>query len=481
MGVGASVQKNAMSTDDGKMPIASDDLANNWGCNLINIQKRGKKRAAGTVEEGGWTVFQSLVAKEFGGKFILHKVTPNGSDANLFAVNYLTKGNNDCCAIACGSYVAGDQGPLHSWTTSTFSVECGPSGILSPDNVATEFTKQHTIALPYHISGCVDDDDLSKYEDECLNNLHIRCLVQKMKKTPIRALLMEIALANNGSTLSDRALSMLGELASLHGFKIIVDEIMTGGRTGSMLLSTSKPSVFVDAIAHITMGKWLQVGLVLTSKAEHEQQLKAIVDMPGRGASTNVDCKEPVIHWQFACDEIQNTMLRRETVLKKIKVTEHDAWGQGVLIFAPVARMGSYLGTKNRFLPKLSLSTVHVGHVERTSVNWTKFSVNSNIMTGSKAWLYPYYLKTEEEKTYYMLITKLAPVYPPGAWLQAKYILVHLFGGKPYNMKSIAKVLRTAQEAGLLKEVKKTKERLRAWELQETMSPPWGLSPDKKE
>ena len=40
---------------------------------------------------------------------------------------------------------------------------------------------------------------------------------------------MEITLASNGATLSDCALTILGELAGLHDFGIIVDEIMTGG------------------------------------------------------------------------------------------------------------------------------------------------------------------------------------------------------------------------------------------------------------
>ena len=46
---------------------------------------------------------------------------------------------------------------------------------------------------------------------------------------------MEITLASNGSTVSDHALTILGHLAHLHDFGIVVDEIMTGGRTKTML------------------------------------------------------------------------------------------------------------------------------------------------------------------------------------------------------------------------------------------------------
>ena len=85
---------------------------------------------------------------------------------------------------------------------------------------------QHTIALPYFIEGTRSDDDIRKYEDECLEHL-----------------LMEITLASNGSTVSDRAPTILGELAHLHDFSIAVDEIMTGGRTKTMLPTIEKPKI----------------------------------------------------------------------------------------------------------------------------------------------------------------------------------------------------------------------------------------------
>ena len=48
-------------------------------------------------------------------------------------------------------------------------------------------------------------------------------------KNKITALLLEITLALNGATMSDCALTILGELACLHDFSLIVNEIMTGG------------------------------------------------------------------------------------------------------------------------------------------------------------------------------------------------------------------------------------------------------------
>ena len=80
--------------------------------------------------------------------------------------------------------------------------------------------------------------------------------------------LMELSLASNGSTLSDRALTILGELASLHDFGIVVDEIITGGRTKKMLSKLETPKIFQMSVDFITMGKWLKCGMVLGSKRQ---------------------------------------------------------------------------------------------------------------------------------------------------------------------------------------------------------------------
>ena len=77
---------------------------------------------------------------------------------------------------------------------------------------------------------------------------------------------MEITLVSNGSTVSDRALTILGHLAHLHGFGTVVDEIMTGGRTKPMLSTMEKPKIFQMSVQFITMSKLLKCGMVLGSK-----------------------------------------------------------------------------------------------------------------------------------------------------------------------------------------------------------------------
>ena len=176
--------------------------------------------------------FHHLIEKTTNQLFGLMKLTTNGSDANLYAVTSLTQGNTSGYLVACGSYVSGNSGPLQSWSASVFKIGSGPAGIIGPEDPRiTSFTLQHTIALPYSIEGAMSFDDLHQYEDECLEHLHILCLYNKVMKNKVTCILMEITLASNGSTLSDRALTILGELAHLHDFGIVVYEIMTGGCT----------------------------------------------------------------------------------------------------------------------------------------------------------------------------------------------------------------------------------------------------------
>ena len=112
---------------------------------------------------------------------------------------------------------------MQSLSKSAFEIGSRPAGIIGPeDQRITPFTLQHTIALPYFIEGTMADDDLGEYEDECFEHLRILCLYNKVMKNKVTCILMEISLASNGSTVSDRALTILGELAHLHDFGIVV-------------------------------------------------------------------------------------------------------------------------------------------------------------------------------------------------------------------------------------------------------------------
>ena len=103
---------------------------------------------------------------------------------------------------------------------------------------------------------------------------------------------MEITLASNGSTVRDRALTILGHLAHLHDFGIVVDEIMTGGHTKTMLSTMEKPKIFQKSVEFITMGKWLKCGMVLGSKRQQTIRNKLLSKQLPRGASTGIHGNE---------------------------------------------------------------------------------------------------------------------------------------------------------------------------------------------
>ena len=237
--------------------------------------------------------FINLIDKTTGSLFGMMKLKTNGLDANLYAVTSLTKGNTFGCLIACCSYISGDRGPLQSWSTSEFEIGSGPAGIIHlGDPKLSLFTLENPITLPYSIQGTMSDDDLEQYENECLEHLHIRCLYSKEMKNKITAIILEIILASNRATLSNHALTILGYLAHLHDFGLVVDEIMTSGRTKKMLLTLEKHKIFQQAVEFITMGKWSKCGMVLASKQQQTMLQDLLARQLPHGASTGIDGKE---------------------------------------------------------------------------------------------------------------------------------------------------------------------------------------------
>ena len=232
----------------------------------------------------------------------------------MFAVLDLTNGDTSRCLIATGSYVSGDGGPLQSWSTSSYTSQNDPSGITTPDLVANEFTRSHTIALPYAIKGVFDVKTMHTYENECLDELNVRCWMARMMGTPYKCILLELMLASNGASLSDRALSRLAALAEKHNLDFIVDEIMTGGRTGSILMLDSKPKAFTDRVSHVTLGKWLQVGIVLESSNFFKHRPDTQDHTLTRGSSTIMDCKQVLLYWNEVCSNLSVSTVRREMV-----------------------------------------------------------------------------------------------------------------------------------------------------------------------
>jgi hypothetical protein len=200
---------------------------------------------------------------------------------------------------------------------------------------------------------------LKKYEDECLIGLHTLLIVAKTKGSPFEVLLLELCLAGNGGVLSvSRALKCLGNLAFAHGLRIVVDKIMTAGRSGeSMLLVQSKLQEFQDVVTHVTVGKWVSLGAILVSPkfaAEREARFGTSIS---RGPSTYLWCEEAISCWKTVLANQSTIADRRHDVLKSRRVPVADAWGTGLLIFAPVRHTDSKQGLKSRFLPMIHACT----------------------------------------------------------------------------------------------------------------------------
>ena len=77
----------------------SDDLANDWGCDLVCMgHMSGRKRKVGVMitilaDDRRKGNFHHLIEKTTNGLFRLMKLTTNGSDANVYAVSSLMQGN----------------------------------------------------------------------------------------------------------------------------------------------------------------------------------------------------------------------------------------------------------------------------------------------------------------------------------------------------------------------------------------------------
>ena len=463
-----------------------DDLANHWGTTLIPTPRLNND----PNDQSALADFQLVVSNMLDNSYHLIKITSCGSEANMHAIMDQSEGVTDGMLIACGSYVAGDAAILQSWSTSQYAVEDGIAFINSPNAVKPNFTKKHTVPLPYHIPGVVDDQFLSEYEDQCLLNLHQRCLVGKMMDEPVTGLLMELILAGNGATLSDRALTKIGELAAFHKFGIIVDEIMTGGRSGNMLLTEKKPKVFSNEVTHITMGKWMMVGMVLCSGKAYQRYLVRVSNLPTRGVSTYLACRQCLLTWKTVHDKLPKTKERRSLVMKALqkrcKVSEEETWGEGILIFAPIWRRDPRPGdalkaTRNRLLPMLVGGDIGTLSLDTNAGRvWNKKSVNDKVMEGVNDWL-QFNWTTSLRENQSMILAKSFAHMKPGDFRTSQSYKDCEFRGREHQAHAVLAVVHTAVKCRLMQTSFYTRRRLRCWRVMRGAIPPWVPSEEENE
>jgi hypothetical protein len=365
----------------------SDDLHNNWGVNLCLVTKRDQMMYSSQSSELLFDELKRIISLFFNNDFVLHKVMPDGSSANVFSILDATLGDTNRCLVAAGSYLCADYSIFESLTTTEFYLSSSLSVVREPDDDDDVFTCRRIIALPYTIENAVTEANLIAYEDGCFEALHEKLLFYRIMGKPIKAIILELILAGNGASLSNRALSKLALLSVKHDFSFIVDEIMTGGRTGTMLLLLEKPPEFIQCVTHVTLGKWPQAGLILVSKAHDEKGQKKKRNFAPRSASTCIDYKLIIPCWNKVTSLLTRAQVRREVVLKRIKCDYDSAWGVGCLIFIP-QKNNTPNGLKNRILPMLELTPIDTTRIiQPTQSSFiSKKKVNKQIMYAINKW-----------------------------------------------------------------------------------------------
>ena len=365
----------------------SDDLHNKWGVNLCLVTKRDIMTYSSHSSELLFDEFKRIISKYFNNEFVLQKIMTDGSSANVFSILEASEGDTSRCLIAAGSYLCSDYSTFHNLTTTEFYLSSSLSVVREPDDDDDVFTCRSIIALPYAIENTVEQAKLTAYEDACFESLHEKLLFYRIMGKPIKAIFLELVLAGNGASLSDHALHKIALLSMKHNFTIIVDEIMTGGRTGTMLLLLTKPAEFIKCVSHVTLGKWPQAGLILVSKAHHDSLENKKRTSAPRSNSTCIDYKLIIPCWNKVVDLVSRAQVRREHVLKKIKCDCNDAWGLGCLIFIP-QKNNSANGLKNRILPMLEVTPVDTSRINQPNRSSciNKNKDNEQIMFSINKW-----------------------------------------------------------------------------------------------
>jgi hypothetical protein len=385
-----------------------DNLANEWGKQYCLLGSKRDRSNCDAENRQDPTMFKQVLHRLCENQFCLAKCCPSGTDANMWSIFDATGSVRSTCGIGVGAYLAG-EGNMQCWSTSYFCVKEDICRIMHPSQ-ATDVAKAITLPLPYHIPHLKEKNastfeiSLESLEQQCLEEIHLRCLQFKLEGRPLKTLLMELILASNGSELSASFLERLGTLAKHHEFSIIVDEILTGARAcPKLLLTLTKPRIFQNAVAYVNLGKWPGIGICLKN-AKHVTDEEPMG--PSRGPSTFLRLDKALEALKYVDNQLKIIPSRREAVLKKLRVKEEDTWGKGLLIFVPKRRSDSCRGLKNRYLPMLANSPIDT--IPMSGLSPTKEVVDMQIRKDIFAWIC--HSRMTEPRSYRWLVEKLVDV-----------------------------------------------------------------------
>ena len=354
-----------------------DEMENGWGVDFLPVVPRGTRKTLSDLS--------AIVVSTVKG-FSLMSLLASGTEVNMHALLTACSYDLSTALIALGSYVGGDQF-TQEMSSSMYDAK---SSISLPKYVANASARclAQTVPMPYHIHGSsqISNEHVKNIEDQCLRSLHKRLVVAKLEGKPYRGLLLELMLSGNGCSLSRGFLEKLGRLCTEMDVAIVVDEVLTGGRAGpGMIMTTSMPQEFIEAVKFITMGKFLGCAVVLKKISKkpscNEERL--------RGTSTSQDAGGPYLIWEEVHKRIQAGEIeqRREEVLTAMDVPDSEGqWGFGLVIFTNRHRWQTHRSLKNRLLPKLAPGMKIQKSGSRKS-EWTRSSVTEEVLDVVSDWL----------------------------------------------------------------------------------------------
>lgn len=152
------------------------------------------------------------------------------------------------------------------------------------------------------------------------------------------------------------------------------------------------PKEFWDQVSHVTMGKWLGLGLVLV-KVELHSTYRGRTDFnsSSRNNSTTIECKDAMLKWKMQITKRKSITSRMQKTIEHFDLHEDIIWGQGIIIFGLFSCNVHRPGLKNRLLPMLEETSFSSKANLCFSItpNKTKKSFNDEIVTIMKKWLVP--------------------------------------------------------------------------------------------
>jgi hypothetical protein len=291
------------------------------------------------------------------------KITACATDALRYATGVAGEGGKVLWAL--GSYVGGDVDMAAASTAMRVD-----NADATPDAEA--------LPLPYCASADSTSEGAVRLEEECLRHFIMRVLDGRLRNRPVRVLVLELVLSNNGLELRTEFLELLGAICATLDVAVVLDETMTLGRAYGCVTLQGAPSgcnkslLAVDAMGLtqalnprcVVGGKVAGVGIVWGTRREASSL------EPGRGTSTSMG----FTRLKFA-DKVLSKLLEDcvDVGSARARLTEQltaqyssrnnsqvSMWGRGLILFSSVRfeLASTDRNTVGRMLPTSALATL---------------------------------------------------------------------------------------------------------------------------